>query len=71
MHGKLLSNGEFDYDWEKDGGAQLGQDVESSLRKKIKISIHMITKRDQPCYHAGVDTIDGFCFSSKKKLTEE
>ena len=31
----------------------------------------MITKRDKPCYHAGVDTIDGFCFSWMKKLTEE
>ena len=31
----------------------------------------MVTKRDGPCYHAGVDTIDGFCYSWHKKLTQE
>ena len=31
----------------------------------------MVTKRDGPCYHAGVDTIDGFCYSWHKKLTKE
>ena len=28
-------------------------------------------QRDGPCYHAGVDTIDGFCYSWHKKLTPE
>ena len=31
----------------------------------------MITKRDQLCYHVGVDTIDAFCYSRFKKLTEK
>ena len=47
------------------------QDVESAIRRKNKVSLHMITKRDGPCYHAGVDTIDGFCYSWHKKLTPE
>ena len=30
----------------------------------------MITKDHGPIYHAGVDTIDGFCKSWHKELTE-
>ena len=35
------------------------------------MSLHIINKRDQGYYHAGVDTIDAFCYSWKKKLTEK
>ena len=47
------------------------QDVESATFRKNDVSLHMITKRDGACYHSGVDTIDGFCHSWQKKVTED
>ena len=41
------------------------------MKRTIKISLHPISKVYLPCYHAGVDTIDAFCYSWYKKLTEE
>ena len=70
VHGKYV-DGKFDYDFDQEGGDHLRQDVGSATFTKNKVSVHMVTKRDGPCYHAGVDTIDGFCFSWHKKLTEE
>ena len=47
------------------------QDVLNARERKMKVSFQIINKNCQGYYHAGVDTIDGFCFSWYRKLTEE
>ena len=71
VHGKLNADDEFAYAWEKDGGDLYRQDMVSAGPTKNKVSLHEITRENPPVYHAGVDVIDGFCFSWFKKLTEE
>ena len=70
VHGDLV-NDKFEWAWQENGGDQLRQDVESAISPETKVSFHMVTRKYLPCYHAGVDTIDGFCYSFHKKLTEE
>ena len=65
-----LVDGQFAYDWSKDGSDMLRQDAQKAAELKTKVSLHPITKRAGPCYHTGVDTIDGICYSWHKKLTE-
>ena len=38
--------------------------------RKTYVSFHMVNKVGLPYYHVGVDTIDAFCYSSHKILTE-
>ena len=46
------------------------QDVLNARQMKINVSLHCVTRRDGPCYHTGVDTIDAIAYGSHKKLTE-
>ena len=72
MHGKLDANDKVEFVWDGVSGDFLGQDVVNARKGlKISVSIHSITSLYGPCYHAGVDVIDGFCYSWIKKLTEE
>ena len=74
VHGKLNADDEFEYAWEENGGDQLRQDIDSAIKPITKVSFHMITKKKRgggPFYHVGVDTIDAFCYSWHKRLTEE
>ena len=83
VHGKLV-NGECEFDWELKGGDQLRQDVENAVshfeykddkkiprHRKIDISFHMVNSINGPYYHVGVDTVDAFCHSKYRKLTEK
>ena len=73
VHGKLNANDEFEYAWKENGGDQLRQDVNSAVDPTTKVSFHMITRKKRgggPFYHVGVDTIDAFCYSWHKRLTE-
>ena len=36
-----------------------------------KVSLHPITTVGGPLYHAGVETIDAFCYSLHRKPTED
>ena len=47
------------------------QDVLNARTKKIEVSLHVINKAALPLYHSGVDTIDAFCYSAHKKMTEQ
>ena len=40
-------------------------------RRETDVSFHMVNKITGPYYHVGVDTIDAFCFSKYKTLTEK
>ena len=66
-----MVNGEFEFAWEEKGGNFIRQDEKNADKSENKVSLHEITKEELPKYHAGIDTIDGFCFSWNKKLTEE
>ena len=70
VHGKEV-DGKFEWAHELDGGDFLHQDVMNAGLKKIKISLHVITEATMPVYHSGVDTIDAFCVSNLRKLTED
>ena len=70
VHGKEV-DGKFEWAHELDGGDFLHQDVMNAGLKKIKISLHVITEATMPVYHSGVDTIDAFCLSNLKKLSED
>ena len=61
----------FEFDWDGKSGDFLSQDLQNIRTSSSKVSVHVINKRDQGYYHAGVDTIDAFCYSWKKKLTEK
>ena len=47
VHGKEV-NGKFEWDWDQEGGNFLFQDVMYAGQKKIKISIHPITRQNGP-----------------------
>ena len=73
VHGKV-TDGKFEFVWKgNDCEEFLRQDKENAKPTKNKVSLHQITKEPfaGPIYHAGVDTIDGFCKSWYKPLTEE
>ena len=70
VHGTFV-DGKFEFVWNKDGGDLICQDVLNFRNFKNKISVHPITRKVLPCYHAGVDTIDAFCYSWERKLTEK
>ena len=83
VHGALV-DGKFEYAWEEKGGDQLRQDIKNAVwhyeykdgekikrHRKTDVSFHMVNKITGPYYHVGVDTIDAFCFSKYKKLTEK
>ena len=72
MHGELSDDGEFKFRWDKDSEAFYGQDHDNLNPLYNNVSLHEITSKENgPIYHAGVDTIDGFCKSYYKPLTEE
>ena len=70
VHGKDV-NGKFEWAYELDGGDFLRQDVVNAGKKKIKISLHVITEATMPVYHSGVDTIDAYCNSKLRELSED
>ena len=83
IHGKEV-NGNFEWDNELNGGDFLRQDVENATyqieykdgkeekrARNIKISLHPIASANPPLYYSGVDTIDAFCLSYLRKLTED
>ena len=43
---------------------------EEKRARNIKISLHPIASANPPLYYSGVDTIDAFCLSYLRKLTE-
>ena len=67
VHGKLDANGKFEWAWEKEVGKFLSEDDLNAMKRTIET--HPISKIYLP--HAGVDTIDAFCYSWQKNLTEE
>ena len=70
VHGMLNKSNEFEFAWEIDGEDLHRQDEKTAEPTKNKVSLHRITREDPPVYHAGVDVIDGFCYSAHRKLTE-
>ena len=71
-HGELDDDDKFYFRWDNLSEDFHAQDVKNATPKKNNVSLHEITKDPfaGPVYHAGVDTIDGFCKSAHKPLTE-
>ena len=70
VHGRV-KEGKFEFYWLGDEERMLREDSQNAAAVKTKVSLQMVTKREGPCYHAGVDTIDAFCYGWHRKLTEE
>ena len=72
VHGNYPNaEGKFEFEWNKNGGDFLKEDVLKVSELKIKVSLHPITKVCGPLYHVGVDIIDAFCYSFYRQLTEQ
>ena len=65
VHGKVNANGEFEFVWDEASKDFKHQDYKSAVPTKNNVSLHEITENPfaGPIYHAGIDTIDGFCKS--------
>ena len=62
----------FSFRWDEASKAFFKLDFDNAVPKDNNVSLHEITSNENgPIYHAGVDTIDGFCKSFSKPLTEE
>ena len=73
VHGEVNPDGTFEYAWDKYSENFYAQDYKNATPTDNNVSLHEITQHPfaPPIYHAGVDTIDGFCNSAHKPLTEE
>ena len=71
VHGEVNADGKFKFRWDRASDIFYGQDFENADPLDNRVSLHEITSNENgPIYHAGVDTIDGFCKSWHKELTE-
>ena len=72
VHGEVNDDGEFKFRWDKISEDFYRQDLLSAEPTTNNVSLHEITQKPfhRPIYHAGVDTIDGFCKSWYRNPTE-